>query len=151
MKTGGIIIILGIFTIYFPAAQNLALGIHAINPSQGRCPLSLKLINTEEVYCILDQPVISPDDFLGVSEIYYDETKKISVFNIQLTEAGANKINMLTEGFTQIRLAMVLDNEIISILSPSGNVTNGVVKLWQDGSNAELRRLRQKFIRILKQ
>ena len=151
MKGGSIFIILVVFTIYFAAAQDLALGIHAINPTKGRCPLSLKLINTEEVYCILAQPIISADDFVGVSEIYEDETKKISVFNVQLTKAGAHKINTLTEGFTQIRLAMVLDNEIISVLSSSGNVTNGVVKLWQDGSDAELRRLRQKFIRMLRQ
>lgn len=150
MKAGSFFIISALFTFYIAAAQDISLGIYAINPSQpSRCPLLLKLINTEETYCILEQPIIAAADFVGVSEIYIDEVKKITVFNIQLTEEGAKKINTLTSGFAQIRLAMVLDKQIISVLEPNGKVINGVVKLWQDGSNAEFRRLHQKFVKIL--
>ncbi|MBK7872836.1 MAG: hypothetical protein IPJ74_20260 [Saprospiraceae bacterium] len=153
MKATTLTFLLLTFALVLSFSQDLTLGIHAVNPTKGmKCQLKLKLANTKQSYCILETPIVTAADFIGVGEIYVDTLQKLAVFDLLLNETAAKKVYTLSKGFQDIQLAMVVDQRIVSILSSRGNVINGVVRFSQEGGTYDdLKNLQQKLLRAVNQ
>jgi hypothetical protein len=96
----------------------------------GLCENILKLINSDIVYCLSEEPLIEPDLFQSVDDIEYDSLFGMRKFRIVLTLKGQDYVTTLARKLPGHDLALVVNGILISIIDLEGIYRPRSIIIW---------------------
>lgn len=94
------------------------------------CENKMKLINSEIVYCLSEEPLIEPDLFQGIGNIEYDSLYEMRKFHIMLTSKGQDYVTTLSRKLPDHDLALVVNGILISIIDLEGIYRPRSIVIW---------------------
>lgn len=138
--TAWVFIVLSAFSQHQEPGVYLPLDIDKKN-----CQQKTKMVNSNEVFCLAGSPVIKQAEFKWISDIYYEPTQKVKVFDINLSGEGRNVLKTLTSSFPNKQLVVVVDDRIVSAPTIKQVVTSGKIKIWEEIQGRQLKRIHRQL------
>lgn len=111
----------------------------------------LRLKNTEEFICILDNPLITVNDFKAVSPLEENIQKNTREFSILMNKDGKRKLSSISKLYRGKHLAFVVDNEVICLMLVKGEIINGKFKVLEDLNYSSLKQVHKKMQKRIEQ
>lgn len=131
-------------------AQKLEEGIYFTSRSMNECYKKLKLLNTDDYYCILEKPIIELERFYSVSDIYVDSASGMRSIDLKLDSIGKETLKTTTRIFKGRTLGLIVDGKLVSKLFVQSTVSEGIFKFQQTGHSNEIFWIRRKLMDAIK-
>jgi preprotein translocase subunit SecD len=111
-----------------------------------RCSYNkLRLANTNTFVCILDNPIITVDDFKEVGPFEVDTKNNIRAFSIMMSAEGSKKLATITRLYSGKNLAFVVNNKVVCLMKVNGEITSGKFTVTEDISHSSLKYVHKKI------
>jgi len=94
------------------------------------CDNILKLVNSDSVYCLSEEPLIEPDQFQRVDDLVYDSLFEMRKFRIVLTDKGQDYISTIASKLPGHDLALVVNGILVSVIDLEGIGRPRSIIIW---------------------
>ena len=94
------------------------------------CHNKMKLINTEVVFCLSEEPVIDLGMIEKVDEMIFDSVYQARKFQIVLTLKGADFISTLARKLPDNQLGLVTNGILVSTIGLDGITKASSIIIW---------------------
>ena len=138
-----------LFSISTNYAQKLKDGIFITSKQRQLCDHNLGMLNKDTSVCLLQNPIINTSEFESLSAIRNTNNRVVKVFNLYLSNEGKKKLEILTDKFRGSYIALVLDEEVISIGYLSEKVSTGIIIIGDRLSPDQRRQVYRKLKEII--
>ena len=131
--------------------QEAMSGVYFTQPWEANCALERKLVNNNIKLCIVEEPVISTNEIVAVTDIFYDEKVKSNAVVLVLNDAGRNQLYSITSRFKGQTLAIIIDDHIVSAVAIEKEIIGGEILLYDNATSKTLKWIRRKLLRIIRE
>ena len=111
------------------------------------CDHTLKLINTESLYCLSGEPAVDVDLFDKVEELVYDSVVQMRRFRIVLTTKGQDFIGTLARKLPDHSLGLVVNGILVSVIELEGVFHPKVIVIWDKNDSQAMEWLHRSLVR----
>lgn len=127
-------------------AQKNADGLY-LEVEEDKCYYSkLKVANTNSTVCVLDNPLISAEEFKAIGRLYENPLNNMREFSVTLSESGKEKLSNLTQLYVGRNFAFVLDQNVVCLMEVKGKINSGKIIVSERLRDSSLKNVRQKLI-----
>jgi len=110
------------------------------------CHHKIKLINSENLYCLSEEPILDLNAFERVEEIIYDSIYELRKFRIVLTQKGADYLNTIGTKLPDHSIALVVNNMLVSVIDLNGATDTRSIIIWDYADNQAMEWVHQTLI-----
>ena len=101
-----------------------------IDQPEETCDRNIKLLNSNLVYCISQEPIIELNMVEDISDITYDSVFQMRSFRIKLTSQGSKRVSAVATKLPNHKMAVVVNGILISILDLDGIYQTRTIVIW---------------------
>ncbi len=125
-------------------------GLYFISNGDFDCFHRLKKLNEpEEEFCLLQRPILKSDRFQSVGEIFTAQDDFQLAFDLQLDSIGSAILLGISSRLQKKELGLIIDQELIAILSFDQPVYTGKFRFRQDSDSKDIYRIREFLLSTL--
>ena len=100
------------------------------------CDHKMKMLKTDQVFCLSEEPLLEYDSFERVGQLVYDSAFSMHRFSIVLTKKGADFVSTIATKLPGHQLALVVNGILVSLIDLDGISYAGSIMIW-DVNNSE--------------
>lgn len=101
-----------------------------LDQTEETCERNIKLLNSNLVYCISQEPIIELNMVESISDITYDSLFQLRSFKLKLTSQGSKRVSTIAQKLPNHKLAVVVNGILISVLDLEGIYETRVIVIW---------------------
>ncbi len=131
--------------------QKMEDGLYMMPNTIAECSKKLYLLNTDELHCLMEKPIIPNDNFSTVSEIYLDPSTGQRTIDLQLDSVGTEILKKTTRLLKGRSIGLVVNGKLVTVLNISRTIDQGTFKCYQQGNSNEISWIRNRLIEIIEQ
>ncbi len=130
-----------IFNICAASGQKTT-AIFLVSRLEGKlCPNKQELLNNRKDYCLEKRPLITSNNFAAISDIYITPDGKKRQLDILLTPKGSKMLNSLTLVSRNFQIALVVNDQLVSIIVVRPPFNSRLINLWDHFDNQDFERI----------
>lgn len=149
IRLDGLLIIGVIFTALEVVAQSNPGMYLTMDLELEICDHKLKLLNTEEVYCLSEEPIIKFDLLEKVEEMVYDSLFEMRKFRIVMTTKGANYISTVAKKLPDLQIGLVVNGILVSIIDLEGIYNARSIIIWDYNDSQAMDWVHRSLVRMV--
>jgi len=101
------------------------------------CENKVKLLNTEQAYCLSQEPIIELDLIEYIDSLVYDSTFQMKRFRMILTLKGADYVTTVAKKLPSHQLGLIVSGILVSVIELEGIYSARSIIIWdQNDSDA---------------
>ena len=94
------------------------------------CHHKIKLLNSENLYCLSEEPILELNAFERVEELIYDSLFEMRKFRIVLTQKGADYLSTIGTKLPDHNIALVVNGILVSVIDLDGTSYTRSIIIW---------------------
>ena len=110
------------------------------------CDNKAKLLDSEQIYCLSQEPIIEPDLFEKVDLLVYDSIFEMRRFRIVLTEKGADYIATVAKKLPGHQLGLIVNGILVSIIDLEGIYSARSIIIWDKNDSQAMEWLHRSLV-----
>jgi hypothetical protein len=111
------------------------------------CDHKVKLLNSELLYCLSEEPIIELDLIEKVDELVYDSLFEMRKFRIVLTSKGADYVNTVASKLPGHQLGLIVNGILVSLIDLDGIYSARSIIIWDKNDSQAMEWLHQSLVR----
>lgn len=94
------------------------------------CHHKIKLLNSETLYCLSEEPILELNAFESIDELTYDSIYQMRKFRIVLTQKGADYISTIATKLPDHSIALVVNGILVTVIDLDGTSHARSIIIW---------------------
>jgi len=94
------------------------------------CHHKIKLLNSENLYCLSEEPILELSAFERVEELIYDSLFEMRKFRIVLTQKGSDYLSTIGTKLPNHKIALVVNGILVSVIDLDGTSSARSIIIW---------------------
>ena len=110
------------------------------------CDNKAKLLNSEQSFCLSQEPIIEPDLFERVESLVYDSIFEMRRFRIVLTKKGADYIATVAKKLPGHQLGLIVNGILVSVIDLEGIYSARSIIIWDKNDSQAMEWLHRSLV-----
>lgn len=111
----------------------------AMNLELDLCHHKIKLINSETLICLSEEPILELKAFEKVDELTYDSLYQMRKFRIVLTQKGADYLRTIATKLPDYNIALVVNGILVSVIDLDETTYTRSIIIWDFSDNQAIK------------